>query len=164
LQSLGFSVAELDLRQYFVSQQNQRALGALLATYGLVWVRGGNSFVLRRAMKASGFDQIIRDFLDRNAIVYAGYSAGIDMLTPSLRGVELVDDPHAVPAGYDPSIVWEGLGLLSYAVAPHYKSDHPESADIDKFVQYYIDNHVLFRALRDGEAIIVNGEQEEVVS
>jgi dipeptidase E len=161
LQSLGLSVAELDLRKYFA---NQRELGALVATYGLVWVRGGNSFVLRRAMKASGFDKIIREFLKRDAIVYGGYSAGIDMLTPSLRGIELVDDPHAVPAGYDPTIIWEGLGLLSYAIAPHYKSDHPESVAIDKSVQYYIDNHVLFRALRDGEAIIVNGQQEEVLS
>jgi dipeptidase E len=163
LRSLGFSVTELDLRQYFVNRQNQHELADLLPTYGLVWVRGGNSFVLRRAMKASGFDQIIRNLLKRDAIVYGGYSAGIDMLTPSLRGVELVDDPHAVPAGYDPSIVWECLGLLPYAIAPHYKSDHPESADIDKSVQYYIDNHVLFRALRDGEAIVINGGQEEVL-
>jgi len=164
LQSLGFSTAELDLRHYFNNEHKQRELSALLATYGLVWVRGGNSFILNRAVKASGFGEIIRHLLERDALIYGGYSAGMSVLIPSLRGVELVDDPHIVPAGYNPAIVWEGLGLLPYAVAPHYKSELPESADVDKLVQYYIDNHVLFKVLRDEEVIVVNGKQEEVVA
>jgi len=98
-----------------------------------------------------------------DAIVYGGYSAGIDMLTPSLHGAELVDDPNVVPDNYNPEIIWEGLGLVAYAIAPHYKSDHPESADIEKSVQFLIDNHVPFIALRDGQAIVVNGEQQKFV-
>jgi dipeptidase E len=164
LQSLGFAVDELDLRDYFNSAARPRDLAALSATYGLVWVRGGNSFVLRRAMKASGFDNIVRDLLERDSLVYGGFSAGAAVLTPSLRGVELVDDPLAVPQGYDPEVVWEGLGLLPYMLAPHYKSDHPESADIEKVVAYYVENHILFRALRDGETIVVDGEREEVLA
>ncbi len=85
------------------------------------------------------------------------------MLTPSLHGSELVDDPGVVPDGYDPAIVWEGLAILPYAVAPHYRSDHPESADTEKAVQYLIDRHILFKALRDGEAIVRDGESERVV-
>ena len=41
-------------------------------------------------------------------------------------------------------------------VAPHYKSDHNESADIDKEVELMIDKKMLFIALRDWEAIIIN--------
>jgi dipeptidase E len=164
LQGLGFGAEELDLREYFNNEPMRGQLSALLATRGLVWVRGGNSFVLRRAMKASGFDETISDFLERDAIVYGGFSAAIAVLTPSLHGIELVDDPNIAPPGYDADIVWACLGLLPYAVAPHYKSDHPESADIDKTVQYYIDHHMLFKALRDGETIVVDGEQEELLS
>jgi dipeptidase E len=164
LQGLGFSATELDLRHYFARRDRERELGAQLATHGLVWVRGGNSFVLRRAMSASGFDGAIRDLLGRDAIVYGGYSAAIAVLTPSLHGVELVDDPHSVPAGYDPAIVWEGLGLLPYSVAPHYKAEHPESAAMDAVVQYYIDSRVPFRVLRDGEVIVVNGDRDEVAA
>ena len=163
LQGLGFSTTELDLRHYFTDRRRARELGALLVAHGLVWVRGGNSFVLRRAMRASGFDDVIRDLLERDAIVYGGFSAAIAVLTPSLHGVELVDDPHAVPAGYDPTIVWEGLGLLPYAVAPHYKSEHPESAAMESVVRYYVDRRVPFKALRDGEVIVVHGGREEVV-
>jgi len=60
--------------------------------------------------------------------------------------------------------VWDCLHLLPYAFAPHYKSDHPESADVDRSVEYFIDNHIPFVALRDGEAMVVNGEACEVIS
>ena len=73
---------------------------------------------------------MILDFLERDAIAYGGYSAGIVMLTPSLHGVD-PDDPKIVPTGYPPAIIWECLGLIPYAIAPHYKSDHPESAATD---------------------------------
>jgi dipeptidase E len=162
LQSLDFNPVELDLRNYFNDQQKQKELPDLVAACGLIWVRGGNSFILRRAMKASNFDRIILDFLGRDAIVYGGYSAGIIMLTPSLGGVNLVDDPGVIPAGYDPAIIWEGLGVIPYAIVPHYKSDHPESAANDLLVQYYIDNHMPFKTLHDGEVIVVNGKREKI--
>ena len=77
------------------------------------------------------------------------------MLAPTLRGIDLVDDPFAVPEGYDKDIVWEGLSLIDYCIAPHYRSDMEESAMIEKTVQYFIDNKMLFKALRDGEVIVV---------
>jgi len=164
LQSLNFFPSELDLRNYFNNQQKQRELRDILATFGLIWVRGGNSFVLRRALKISNFDGMILDFLERDAIAYGGFSAGMVMLTPSLYGVDLVDDPKVIPTGYDPAIIWECLGVIPYAIAPHYKSDHPESVATDNLVQYYIDNHMPFKTLHDGEAIVINGKREEIVT
>jgi dipeptidase E len=84
------------------------------------------------------------------------------MLTPSLSGVNLVDDPDIIPAGYDPATIWEGLGVIPYAIVPHYKSDHPESAANDLLVQYYIDYHMPFKTLHDGEVIVVNGKREKI--
>ena len=77
LEALGFSATEIDLRRYFTNRDRGRELGALLAAHGLVWVRGGNSFVLRRAMKASGLDWVIRDLLEDDVLVYGGFRAGI---------------------------------------------------------------------------------------
>lgn len=160
LRGLGLEPEEVDLRQYFGKPEG---LKEKLASYDLIWVRGGNVFVLRRAFKQSGADKAIAELLADDAIVYGGYSAGIDILTPTLHGIELVDDPNLVPEGYDPGIIWECLGLLPYSVAPHYKSDHPESADVDKSVEYMIDNHMLFIALRDGEAIVIDGDEQRFV-
>ena len=163
LKNLGLFPFELDLRLYFNNQQKQGELQDILAGSGLIWVRGGNSFVLRRAMRISNFDKLISDLLTRDAIVYGGFSAGIVMLTPSLCWVNLVDDPKIIPTGYNPVIIWEGIGLIPYAIAPHYRSDHPESAATDNLVQYYIDKHVLFKTLHDGEVIVIHGKQEEIV-
>jgi len=163
LRSLGISAEELDLRRYFAEPHAGNELRRVLAECVLIWVRGGNPFVLRRALKASGLDLIVRDLLGQDAIVYGGYSAGPAMLTPSLHGVELIDDPVAVPPGYDPAPIWHCLGILPYALAVHYKSPHPESAATDESVRYFIDHHMLFKALRDGEAIVVDGPDEQIV-
>jgi len=161
LKSIGLDPVEIDLRDYF-DRPNQ--LKDTLSDFDLIWVRGGNAFILRRSLKQSGADKIITDLLKSNTVAYGGYSAGIDMLTPTLHGAELVDDPRLIPEGYQDEIVWDCLDLIKYSIAPHYKSDHPESADIDKSIEYLIDHHILFIALRDGEVIVTNDNHEEIVS
>lgn len=162
LRGLGLEPSEIDLRDYF-GRPDTTDLAAELAKYDGLYVRGGNCFILRRALAASGADHVIADLLQRDVLVYAGFSAGIDMLVPSLHGVELVDDPHQIPEGYDSEIIWDCLGLLPYWVAPHYRSEHPETGDIEKSVQYMIDEHMPFIALRDGQAIVVDGDSQRVV-
>lgn len=153
LEKLGFHVEILDLKCYF----NRRSeLATKLEEYDVIWARGGNTFVLAQAMKISGFDEILKEY-HRNGknVVYGGYSAGVCVLGPTLRGIHLVDDPTQKPYGEQHETVWEGLHVLDYVIAPHYKSNHPESEDIGKVVEYLIDNQILFKALRDGEAIII---------
>ena len=67
--ALGLEPRELDLRAYFGDPQS---LKARLRTFDLVWVMGGNSFILRRAMRASGFDRVIRGLLEAGAVAYGG--------------------------------------------------------------------------------------------
>ncbi|MEX5711920.1 hypothetical protein AB1484_27395 [Parafrankia sp. FMc6] len=47
LESIGLRPEETDLRQYFGRPDELRRA---LAGYDLIWVRGGNTFVLRRAL------------------------------------------------------------------------------------------------------------------
>jgi dipeptidase E len=151
LTNLGFTPEELDLRDYFGKADELRTK---LKVYGLIWVRGGNCFVLLRAMKESGFDEIIKEYKNNDELVYGGYSAGVCVITPTLKGIELVDDTVILPKGYKNQTIWEGIGLINYSFAPHYKSDHPESEAINKTVEYFIENKMLFKALKDGEVII----------
>ncbi len=153
---IGLEPVEVDLRAYFGAAPS--ALVAVMSRFDLVWLRGGNSFVLRRALHQSGADSALLTMLESDSIVYGGYSAGVCVLAPSLHGIELVDDPNVVPLGYDATIIWEGLDVLPYAVAPHYESDHPESAAIGGLVAHYIAQDIPFKALRDGEVIVVDGE------
>ncbi len=161
LQCIGLQPKEVDLRRYFGKPDD---LNELLASFDLIWVRGGNVFVLRRAFKQSGADKIITELVNEDKAVYGGYSAGVAIMQPHLHGIELIDDPNVVPKSYEPQVIWDCLGLIPYCVAPHYKSDHPESADVDKAVAYYIDNHIPFIALHDGEVIVIEGDKQKFVS
>ena len=151
LASLGITGTPLDLRDYFGDPEGLRAR---LSDFDLVWATGGNAFVLRRAMKQSGFDDVITDMLDNDEIVYGGFSAGAVVAAPSLEGIHLMDDPDEVPHGCDPEIVWDGLGLIDHAIVPHYRSPHPESAAADRAVRHLCARGLRYRALRDGEAIV----------
>jgi len=151
LAALGIAGTSLDLRQYF---GRAAALRDVLAGCDLVWVTGGNAFTLRRAMQQSGFDEVIGDMLDADAIVYGGFSAGAVVAAPSLEGIHLMDDPDEVPPGYDSEPVWDGLGLIDHAIVPHYRSPHAESAAADRAVRHLMSRGLRYRALRDGEVIV----------
>ncbi|GEP11297.1 Type 1 glutamine amidotransferase-like domain-containing protein [Methylobacterium gnaphalii] len=159
LQALGFTVDELDLRRFF---GDAAGLRTALAGFDMVWINGGNTFVLMRAMRLSGFDRIITDRLAEDSIVYGGFSAATVAATPSLRGIEAVDDPNEVPEGYPSEIVWDGLGLVPFRVAVHYRSDHPESADVEREIAFYEREGLAYRTLRDGQVLIVSDAVEKV--
>ena len=149
LTELGIATAVLDLREFFA---DHRGLARAMESLGGVWVRGGNTFVLRQAMRLSGFDAWLMERTETD-FLYGGYSAGVCVLAPRLEGLHHVDDPTVCPyPGGD--TIWEGVGLLDHLVLPHYQSNHPESAAIDKDVDYCLAHGIAFRPLRDGEAIV----------
>lgn len=152
LSDLGFDPVVVDLKRYFGKPEE---LAEKMREFGLIWVRGGNTFVLRRAFKQSGFDKWLLSQKDNKALVYGGYSAGCCILSPTLKGLDIVDDPGQVPAGYDPEIIWDGLGLIDFIFVPHYKSDHPESAKVDETVEYYKSKNMDYKTVRDGEVVVV---------
>ena len=113
-------------------------------------------FVLRAALAQSGADQILTELLQRDVLVWAGYSAGCCVLAPSLHGLELMADPNAVQASYGVEPIWEGLGLLTYAIVPHYRSQHPQAEAAQRLVARHRAQGVAFQALRDGQAIVID--------
>lgn len=151
MRSLGFDPEELDLRRYF----NRRdELPSRLERYSLVWVVGGNAFVLARAMTAAGFAQAALDRLE----VYAGYSAGACVAGPDLEGIQLMDDPDALPEGYEGVLSTKTLGFVPWRIVPHWRSDHPETENADRAVQYLQAARLGYRALADGDAIVIDGD------
>lgn len=154
---LGFEVHEFDLRSYFGQADK---LQDDLGDYGLVWASGGNTFILRRAMKASGLDKILLKRLADDSIAYGGSSAGSIVATPSLHGTELGDDSNVTPKGYDKTIVWEGLNSVPFHIVPHYKSDW-FSKEADDMISYLKQHGLPYRTLQDGQVIVVDGDKTE---
>lgn len=151
LRSVGLLPEKIDLRDYFGKKSE---LKNKLKEFGGIWVRGGNSFVLRRAMSYSGLDEILINMEKNNSFVYSGYSAGACVVTPTLKGIDLADDPQITPDGYQSEIIWKGLGLVDYSITPHYRSNHPESTMIEKSVEYFKKNKMPYKTLKDGEVFI----------
>lgn len=152
LEQYGVKVEILDLKNYF-NKSNE--LEQKLQKLGGVYVRGGNTFVLRQAMKISGFDTLLLKLIPQQNFLYIAYSAGVCVLGPSLQPIAITDDPKDMPYPEIKEQLWDGLGILPFIFEPHYKSDHPESASTDKEVEYCIENKILFQAYRDGEVLIM---------
>ena len=113
-------------------------------------------------MRQSGFDAIAPGLIWAERLVYGGWSAGACVAAPSLKGLELMDDPHVLADGYDPAPVWEGLGLIDAAIVPHYRSDHEEAGAAEEVVAWMLEHRVPHRTLRDGDVLIQRGETLEL--
>lgn len=154
LEELGYQCEEVDLRSYFIDRAR---LVERLSSLNLVWVVGGSSFALARAMTAVGFGDALLPAMARG-LVYAGYSAGACVTGPDLDGIHLMDDPDDIPAGYDPAVPPTTLGLLPFRIIPHWRSDHPETGRADAAVAYLERTKQPYRTLRDGEAMVVHDD------
>lgn len=148
----GLRSTDLDLRRFFGRAAD---LEEALADTRLVWAVGGNAFLLRRAMRQSGLDEILRRRVARESVIYGGWSAGAVVAGPTLRGIEIMDDPHIVAERYQIEPVWHGLGLVDFSIVPHFDSDHPEAEAAGRAHEYMRTNGISHRTLRDGEVIVV---------
>ena len=85
----GIASEPLDLRDFFGRSD---LLQKRLEDATMLWVVGGNTFLLRRAMALSGLDLILQAKKCASSFLYAGYSAGACVLCPSLG-----DSPRRFP-------------------------------------------------------------------
>ncbi|RVW02680.1 Type 1 glutamine amidotransferase-like domain-containing protein [Rhodococcus xishaensis] len=159
LRRLGFTVSEVDLRDYV--GRPDRLAGAL-SKFSSVWVRGGNTFVLRAQMARSGADEVLAELIRRNALMYAGYSAGACVMARSLTGLDASDDPGEVAptCGIDPR--WDGLGFVDFAIVPHCSptaDGEPDAAnpgiEAARMIEVCRSTGVPYRMLTDDQAIVV---------
>ncbi len=152
LNSLWLNAEALDLRDFFWKSNN---LCKKIKDYDWVFVSWWNTFILAQAYKLSWFWKLMQEYeIQGHNFVYAWYSAWVCILSPSLKWLDIVDDPNIHPYKELQETIWEWLSIIPYTFSPHYDSDHPESADIEKEIQYCIDNKILFKALRDWEVLI----------
>jgi dipeptidase E len=154
---LGYACEELDLREHF---DDPAGLVSCVAGLDLLWVVGGNSFVLARAMTRARLRRALDQRVTAPGFMYAGYSAGACVAGPDLRGIDLVDDPAVVPPGYPADGRAQTLGLVPFRIVPHHDSDHSESPRIAAQLHAAGLEH---RLVHDGQALLVNGEDVTVV-
>lgn len=110
----------------------------------------GNVFLLRQAMKYSGFDQFLKG-ISSSDYLYIGYSAGSVILSKDLSGFRGIDDEVFYRSKAD--LLYEGLSLIDYLFIPHYQSNYRYRL-IHSLVEDCKKNDIRFQAVRDGDVII----------
>jgi dipeptidase E len=99
-------------------------------------------------LRSLGFDAEELDLRD--------YFHGAEDLRWRLAGLELMDDPGALPAGYSETMPATTLGWVPWRLVPHWRSDHPEAARAELAVDRLDAAGLEYRALTDGDAIVVD--------
>lgn len=151
LKSIGANVELLDLRDYF---EKKEELEQKLQNFAMIYVSGGNVFILRQAMFLSGLDEVLMSKINSEEFIYAGYSAAGCVLSQSLKPYQIVDDPKDFP--YEKKkTMWEGLGLIDFAFLPHFESDHHESNGIEQELEYCKKLSIPYKTLGDGEVLML---------
>ncbi|HZQ81491.1 MAG TPA: Type 1 glutamine amidotransferase-like domain-containing protein [Gaiellaceae bacterium] len=129
-----------------------------LADADMLWATGGNAFVLRKALRRSGIDDVLLARLRDGSLAYGGSSAGACICGPTLRGIELIDDASA-----DGEPLFTGLGLVDFCIAPHFEAEGEAGETIARLVEHYQLTGTPYRALRDGQAIVVRDGAETLI-
>ena len=109
--NLGFSSVVLDVRQ-----NHGPHLLAEIVPHNLLWVMGGNTFVLNEAVRRAGL-QFIFETMANRGIVFGGESAGAVLAGKTLHGIEHLDDANQAT-----EVIWDGLGLIEASILPHWGS------------------------------------------
>jgi dipeptidase E len=157
-EKVGFDFTELDMRDFF---DKTIELRTFLQDFGGIWLSGGNTFALRIAMQKSGLDTFLSGWVKQDKIVFGGSSAGSIIATPTLRGADWETDIENAKKMYGKdSLIWEGLNLVSYHFVPHVGSGWA-AAETERMVDFMMENNLPYKALEDGQVILVNGLQEE---
>jgi len=79
MRDMGFDVEDID-----IEGKNEEELRILLHDKDIICVQGGNTFYLLKHVKLSGFDKVVKDFINQGKI-YIGISAGSFIACPTIE-------------------------------------------------------------------------------
>ena len=136
----------LPFEEIDIENKSEEELNQFFSDKNIIHMEGGNGFYLLRAVKKSGFDEILKDLLDKD-VIYAGTSAGASIIGPT------IEFSSWLPKGATKEEI-QALNLVPFLIKAHYTNDkRSEYMERIKNLKYPI------RFLRDGQGILVeNGK------
>lgn len=152
LDSYGMKLKRVNLSDY---KSNPKGLRNALQGFDVVWIGGGNIFYIRWLMKETGFDSLIKELVAQG-VVYAGGSAGAIVATETLKHFDLIDNPKV-----SPEQIYTGLGLTNLVILPHWGVEKFQQG-LNKIKSLYESEGGKVITMRDGQAVVVNGQNWKV--
>jgi peptidase E len=150
-EELGFNVEEVD-----IEGKSEAQVMKLLELKDIIFVEGGNTFYLLKAMRACNFEKVIRKLL-KSGKVYIGVSAGSMVAGRTIK-----------TAGWknaDKNIVglknMKGLGLVPFDIFVHYSPEWAETIKVE--IKNPKKRLKQLKILTDDQAILVQGKEVDLI-
>ncbi len=120
-----------------------------IADFDAVYVCGGNTCYLLHKVRESGFDKIIKKFVNEGKL-YFGVSAGSILACPS---IEITSDENDIGIKD-----LTGLNFVDLLIVPHYSEESkPRIEQFKKKSKYQV------VPLTDSQAFLVNGKERKLI-
>jgi len=148
MDELNFSYTEID-----IACKNEGGLKKALDGHDIIMVEGGNTFYLLKAVRESGFENVIKDLIAKG-VVYVGSSAGSYIACPSIIMATWST------CGFDRCgiIEYSAMNLVPFLIKAHYTPDMKEMlSEKTKDLQYQM------RVLNDDQAILVRDGEVQLL-
>lgn len=147
MRELGWDFEEID-----IDGKSPDELRKILKDKDAINMLGGNSYFLLRCIRESGFEQVLKEFLERGG-VYCGSSAGSYVACPTIEMAAWKDPKKFNRHGITD---FTAMSLVPFLILAHYE---PELAPIIKPKMEVVKYPV--KLLTDQQAIMVKDNQIE---
>ena len=156
MDELNFSYTEID-----IAGKNEDELKKALDGHDIVMVEGGNTFYLLKAVRESGFDNVIKELIN-NGVVYVGSSAGSYITCPSIVMATWSN------RGFDRCGITEysAMNIVPFLIKAHYTPDmlktlKEKANDLQYPMRVLNDDQAIL--VRDGEVQLLGGGDEIIL-
>lgn len=146
----GYGFEEID-----IEGKNEDELRRLLDGKNVIFVEGGNTFYLLKAVRESGFDKVIKELIVKG-VIYIGSSAGSYIICPTIE-MATWRKPGEEKDNFGVNDL-TAMNLVPFLVKAHYQ---PEMKDFLKEKIYQ--SQYQTKVLMDGQAILVEGDNYKLV-
>jgi dipeptidase E len=122
--------------------------------FDILYSCGGNTFYILDRIRKTGFDRVIRNFVNKGGL-YIGVSAGSIIVHKTIKGIDkgIEGDPNDIGLKN-----LNGLGLTRIAIFPHYKNKFKADVlNFGKIVNYPV------VALRDKQGLLILGNKAKKI-
>lgn len=136
-----------------IAGKSESELRKKLAGCDIVFVEGGNTFYLLKAVRESGFENVIKDLISKG-VTYIGSSAGSYIACPTIFMSTFSKEKNNRCGVTDLT----AMNLIPFLIKAHFTPDMlPNLKEIRKIVNYPM------YLLNDNQALLIRGEKVKLI-
>jgi peptidase E len=149
MKEMGFNIEEVD-----IEGKNESQVYNLISMKDIIFVEGGNTFYLLKAMRSCNFGRIMRKLL-KEGKVYIGASAGSIVAGRTIKTASWSGDQNIAKISN-----LKGLNLVPFDIFVHYT---PEYAEIIKKKAPFKWQRKKLKIITDEQAILVQAKEVALI-